>query len=101
MAKRRARPTPPPTPPEPDPHQLSMDAPTTGQALGLFPHELRPGDVYRDSGGVEWTARTVPRTYLNGHRVEAKVSPAGAPTAAINMVWPAHQKLEVWRAEAR
>ena len=51
----------------------------------VFPHELRPGDVYRDSGCVEWTVRTQPRTYLNGHRVEAKVSPAGAPTAMINL----------------
>ncbi len=24
----------------------------------VFPHELRVGDVYRDSGGVEWTVRT-------------------------------------------
>ena len=69
LTKRRARPTPPPEP-EPDPRQLSIDdVPTTGEALRLFPHELRPGDVYRDSGGVEWTVRTVPRTYLNGHPV--------------------------------
>ena len=64
-----------------------------------FPHELRVGDVYRDFGGVEWTVQTQPRTYLNGHRVEAKVSPAGAPTAAINITWPAHQKLEVRRED--
>lgn len=32
-----------------------------------------------------------PRTYLGGHRVEAKVSPPGAPIALINMTWAAHQ----------
>jgi hypothetical protein len=41
-------------------------------------------------------ARTAEQTAL-GHRVEAKVSPADAPTAAINMAWAAHRKLEVRR----
>ncbi len=69
------------------------------EPIEVFPHELRVGDVYRDSGGVEWTVRTQPRTYLNGHRVSAKVSPAGAPTATLEIDWPAHQKLEVRREE--
>ena len=69
--------------------------------LSVFPHELRVGDVYLDSGGVEWTERTLPRTYLNGHRVSAKVSPAGAPAATLEMDWPAHQKLEARRGSER
>jgi hypothetical protein len=97
MAKRRARPKPPPVEPAPDPRQLELGAPAG--TLSVFPHELRVGDVYRDSGGVEWTVRTQPRTYLDGHRVSAKVSPAGAPAARIEIDWPAHEKLEVQRWE--
>jgi hypothetical protein len=93
-ARRRVRPKARPEEPEPDPRQLELGA----SALTVLPHELRPGDVYRDSGGVERTVRTLPRTYLNGHRVSAKVSPAGAPAAAIEIDWPAHQRLEVRRA---
>ena len=68
-------------------------------SLSVFPHELQVGDVYRDVGGVEWTVRTHPRTFPNGHRVNAKVSPAGAPTATLEIDCPAHQKLEVRRDE--
>ena len=73
MARRRGRAKSPPPAHEPpaDPRQLSIGDAAGPPTLQVLPHELPVGDVSRDSGGVEWTVRTAPRTYLNGHRVEA------------------------------
>jgi len=76
MAKRRTRPKPAPSaPPEPNPRRLSIDASASGGAetLRLFPHELQPGDIWRDEHGAEWRVAAAPHTYREGKRVGVRM----------------------------
>ena len=73
MAKRRAV-------SKPKPEQLQLPSESAGAeapATRVFPHQLRPGDVYRDAAGREWTVAVPPSLYRGEKRVVVRFGVPG------------------------
>jgi hypothetical protein len=63
----------------------------------VFPHQLRPGDVYRDEAGVEWTVVAPPHTYRERKRVGVKLVMVTTPSVLAKRDWAAHEKVGIRR----
>jgi hypothetical protein len=59
----------------------------------VFPHQLRPGDVYRDEAGVEWTVAA----YREGKRASVKLVMVTTPSVLAERDWAAHEKVGIRR----
>lgn len=66
----------------------------------VYPHALRPGDVYRDVTGAEWTVLHVPTVYRQGKRFSVKVRLVSDPRVERVEDLAAHEKVRVRRPVA-
>ena len=73
-------------------------APADGQPM--LPHQLRPGDVFRDVAGAEWEVTHAPAVCRGGKRLTVQVRLLTAPRVERTENLAAHEKVTVRRPVA-
>ncbi len=78
------------------PTQRRRQKPDRKPALAVLPMQLRVGDQFMDEEG-EWEVVGRPSTASGGKTAQALVRRLGEPASERPMIWPAHEKLTIWR----
>ena len=66
--------------------------------LSLLPMELQIGDRFTE-GEFEWEVLTHPAGFQGGKSLRARIRRPGVPESETEMIWPAHVRVQVRRAQ--
>src|SRR5262249_735801 len=66
--------------------------------VALLPMEIQIGDRFT-GGEYEWQVVTHPGAFQGGKSLRARIRRSGVPESATEMIWPAHVRVQIRRAQ--